>query len=511
MYQRSQSAISRIIEVEDASRQSENANYETWNMWIELTGQQRLLQCCYLVEYQQVILLARSPRFSFRPKSELNLPLPAHTSMWNAESPAEWALAVQQCVNMPRYIRDITMSATSRLKTGVFDVFQSLLIIADRYNVSNDHAPILSHHSLPDTLEYKYEPLLSCSPMIKHQLLVAKLVHVTPVRSLLAISGESWILSEKVPSMAAFNGHRSTLQSWVEGIRKSDNESKRSSVTAAVELAIDILQHAIMSPTEYLRLEFGGDMGLYFAVMVIWAITIVTNDHLNTSDLHGQPSEDFPRVKPSAKTSHLLASRSRGGSNTSNLPSVNHTSSDSTSTSVYRIIMDSIKFLENAKSEVLGLSQTPQWLRHNASSQQGCSALMRWVKMRVSIGDMDLQNAQDVTFASLRANSHTDGELLDGITSVLERTASRLSATQPFPPRDPVQNTSSLDDETPLVESSVESDWQTEDSMSDMDFSQSLTGLSPSVSLAAVDLYDQFQVWQHSRTSYLWKDQRDTD
>jgi hypothetical protein len=511
MHQNSEIVVSRITEVEDALMHLGRADYQDWNMWIELTSQQRLLQCCYLLECQQAILLARSLQPSLIPESEFDLTFPAHSSLWDANSPPEWKFAVQQCVNMPRYIHEITTTATSTLNTGLFDIFQSSLIIADRYNLFNDHALIPSRPCSSNTFQSEYEPLLSCSPIIKHQLLTAKLVHATPVRSLLAVSGETWILNEKVPSPAAMNGHISILQSWVNGIRTSDSESQRPNVAAAVEFAIEILQHAIMSPTGRFRLEFGGEMGLYFAVMVIWAITVAANDGLNTKYLHGHLPEHFLRANASANTSQSLAFRSMGGSDTTNLPTADHISSASTSISIYQIIMDSIKLLEFANSEVAGPSQLLQGLRHNARSQQGCTALIRWVKMRISIGDMDLQNVLDISFANPYTDQYGAGELLNGITGTLERAASRLSTMQPFPSPNVAQNTSRLLEEPPSIELCVESDWQTEDSMSDMDFSQSLTGLSPSVSLAAIALYDQFQMWQRKRVLSPLRDQADTD
>ena len=104
-------------------------------------------------------------------------------------------------------------------------------------------------------------------------------------------------------------------------------------------------------------------MGLYFAVMVIWVITVAANDGLNTSDLHDLPSEDFSLAKFAASSRARGMFRRPGGSDTSNLPSADYTSSASTSTSVYRAIMDSIDFLENANSGIAGLSQMTHWPR----------------------------------------------------------------------------------------------------------------------------------------------------
>jgi len=78
--------------------------------------------------------------------------------------------------------------------------------------------------------------------------------------------------------------------------------------------------------------------------------------------------------------------------------------------------------------------------------------------MRISIGDMNLQNIRDLTFASVNANPHGTGELLGGITNILEKAVSRLFATQPFSPRDAVQKTFSLRDEASLIEPPLDSD-----------------------------------------------------
>lgn len=64
---------------------------------------------------------------------------------------------------------------------------------------------------------------------------------------------------------------------------------------------------------------------------------------------------------------------------------------------------------------------------------------------------------------------------------------------------------------TSVLELSAESDWQTEDSMSDMGPSQSLTDLLPSILLAASALYEHFQVWHDSRNPYPLKNQEGTD
>lgn len=416
---------------------SDNVTYERWNQWIELSGQQRLLQCCYILECQQAMLLARLPQPSMIQYSGFDMPFPAHCSLWEATGPADWAMAAQQYAHFPTYVFEITPD----ISVGPFDHFQSMLIIAAQYNHFNNPSIYLSPPALP-----AIDHLLDNSPITKHVLLTAKLLQVTPVRSLLAVSGESWILSEKVPSPAAFSSFKSTLKTWVNGLWAPTNDPQSQSVKDALRLSIEILQHAITIPPHSLRLEMGADMGLYFAALVIWAVTVAAHTRINAPSAPAQPiryqshsplqSNRTSGYFPSTPT-HLSAGTPQPGQSPNpshpahmGLMPTSHSPAPPTSNSMLHteITATSISFLENALLELELLGIVPQWPRDVMQWQQGCSALMRWVKMRLRNGALEGRDSvvgSGPTSAGTGRGGDGLGELLDGVVGVLEKIMGR--------------------------------------------------------------------------------------
>jgi hypothetical protein len=367
--------------------------------------------------------------------SGFDLPLPSHFSLWEAQNPMDWAMAAQQYVHLPTYVYNVPTD----MSVGPFDHFQSLLLIAAYYNHFNNPALYLSPPVLPDI-----EPILDSSPITKHQLLTAKLMQVTPVRALLAVSGESWILSEKVPSPPAFSSFKATLKTWVNGLWSTTPDPQSQAVKDALRVSIELLQHAISTPSYSLRLELGADMGLYFAALVIWAITVASNTRINTPQPSAQPfryqshspissncnSNHFPTTPTHYSAATSQASISPNPSHPTNMglmptsPLPPQTNSMLTS----EITSQSIDFLTNALLDLDVLGLLPQWPRDVVAWQQGCASLMRWVKMRLRNGAVEGRDSvisAGPTSAGTGRGGDGLGELLDGVVSVLEKIMGR--------------------------------------------------------------------------------------
>ncbi|KAF2683033.1 hypothetical protein K458DRAFT_390311 [Lentithecium fluviatile CBS 122367] len=426
---------SNIVDHIAALAQPENATYERWAQWVELCTRQRLLLCCYILEHQQATLLARQPQQSLIQFSGFDLPFPAHSSLWDAASPTDWALAAQQTAHLPEYVYQITTD----MAPFVVDSFQSSLLIATHYNHFNNPAPYLSPPSF-----VPIDHLLDSSPITKHQLLSAKLLQVTPIRALLAVSGESWILSEKVPSPQAFTGYKTTLRSWISGLWSGNTDSHNQPVRDALKLAIEILQHAMTAPPHTLRLELGADMGLYFAALVIWSATVAANTRINIP--HGQAHQHrfqshsplpTTRAFPSTPT-HLAVNTPTTSPSHTYPPSVNFVSNQAASPAPYSptsssmqysdIATQSAKFLSTALVDLEFLGIVHQWPRDISQWQQGCGAMMRWVKVRMRSGaaegrDSVVASGYGVgpTSAGTGRGSDGFGELLDSVIGVLEK------------------------------------------------------------------------------------------
>ncbi|KAF2176243.1 hypothetical protein K469DRAFT_700233 [Zopfia rhizophila CBS 207.26] len=422
-----------IVETLSALTQNENSAFEHWTQWINLSGQQRLLLCCYILEYQQATLLARQPQSSVIQVTGFDLPFPAAAALWDATNATEWAMLAGQYVHFPTYVYEV-MSDTS---LAPLDTFQSSLLIAAHYNHFGNPTPYLSPPLFPSI-----DHLLDASPITKHQLLTAKLLQVTPIRALLAVSGESWILTEKVPSIAAFSGFKITLKTWVNGLWASTTDSQNQAVEDALKLAVNILQDAMAIQPQVLRLELGADMGLYFAALVIWAVTVAANSRINPP--HRYPSHSpLPSQRSSA---HYPSTLTHYSANTSQPPqspnpiystaiglippSVASSAPRATSKSMLHpdITITSMDFINNAIVQVELLGMVPQWPRDVAQWQQGCETLMCWVKMRLQNGALEGQDSivsPGPTSAGTGRGGGWLGDLLDGVVGVLERVMGR--------------------------------------------------------------------------------------
>jgi hypothetical protein len=88
------------------------------------------------------------------------------------------------------------------------------------------------------------------------------------------------------------------------------------------------------------------------------------------------------------------------------------------------IAMTAECFLSNVLLELDFLGTVVQWPRDVAQWQQGCGALMRWVKMRLRNGALEGRDsvvAYGPTSAGTGRGGDGLGELLDGVIGVLEK------------------------------------------------------------------------------------------
>lgn len=427
----------RLANIVSSIAQPHDTTYETWTEWIDLAGQQRLLLCCYILEYQQATLLARMPQPSIiqTTASGFELPLPCHYSVWEAHDPADWAISAQHYAHVPTHVFEVTPD----MNISPFDHFQSSLLIATQFNHFNNPAIYLAPAPLP-----AIDHLLDGSALTRHQLLTAKLLQVTPVRALLAVSGESWILSEKVPSPAAFSSYKSTLKTWTNGLWATTPDLQSQAVKDALKLSIELLQHIMAPSVSTLRLELGADMGLYIAALVIWAVTVASNTRIKAPQVPTQPiryqshsplsSSRTPILFPSTPT-HFSAAASQSPNPAHPvamglMPSSHPSPAPPTSNSMLHseITSTSAKFLANALFEINSLGKVSQWPNDVMQWQYGCSALLRWVKMYLRNGALEGRDSvvnSGPTSAGTGRGGDGLGELLDGVVSVLEKVIGR--------------------------------------------------------------------------------------
>jgi hypothetical protein len=397
-----------------------------WAQWVELATWQRLLLSCYILESQQRLVLARESLPSLIHDGQFGIPFPAHTSLWDATNSSELATAAQQHPYTPSYVYEVTPGCLS----VPLDTFQSSVILAVHYNCHESSSPYIS-----SSTSSNLEPLLDASPVTTRTLLVAKLVQVTPVRALLAIACESWIFSEKVATPQAFTALKTTLRTWVAQLW-STSEPEGVPVKEALKISVQILQLAVEEQRDSVPLEMGTDIGIFFAALVLWIITVAATTR--TKGLHQTVKQQSRRqshsesppifnsawtsaIPPAQSTSHS-SSTSAGctlaSSNSQPQSPIIEATPENPLLSHAQIIINTISFLNDTLSMPDNTISLRQSAADHARRQTGCVSLLLWVKLRLRGVPLEEQSEAAGSCASKPVDGL--GELLQGIIRSIE-------------------------------------------------------------------------------------------
>lgn len=392
----------------------ENATHEQWTEWVQLATWQRLLLSCYILESQQTLLLAREPCPSIIQATGLDLPFPVDSILWDATTLAEWISAPRRSSRLPKYVYEVNAD----LMMTPFDSFQSSVLLAVHYNCSEGSTLYAS-----SSLSLDIEHLFDASATTSRKLLTAKLCQVTPVRALLAISGESWILSEKVSSAQQFSTLKSTLRTWVDQLWSSaQNQAAAAPVKEALWLSVKILQKVMQEQQSSLQTEMGSEMGIYFAGLVLWAITTAARRHARrgqqTRPMHhqygGLQSPPATSATPMPTSSSVVDpfSSQQAACVSQPLPG------GPTMLTHAQITMDTVTFLSTAQLSLGSRAFIEQLSRDIVRRQNGCHSTLLWIKMRLC--GVSPEDNNEIATTWFRGPEGL-GQLLDGMVRSLER------------------------------------------------------------------------------------------
>lgn len=121
---------------------------------------------------------------------------------------------------------------------------------------------------LPQHVLDRYKQIVSADQMLDTRRIIFRALEMcrqAPLRSLLAVTGESWIVSEKMEFESDFAAAQQDMRSWIDEVR---SESEKSALDLAFDHAITIIrlqQHQL--PCSGLVDEWVG----YLASLIIWA------------------------------------------------------------------------------------------------------------------------------------------------------------------------------------------------------------------------------------------------
>lgn len=362
--------------------------------------------------------LGRTKRTSVLPYSAHSLPFPNHSSLWEAETQHEWSAAFHQNGPYPTLVSEVFPEST----VGPFDIFQSLLLIGVYYRQFSSHGAYLSPPTTP-AIGY----LLHSSPLVKHAYLSARLTQVAPIRALLAVADDTWIFREKVATQAEFHACKSTLRAWLGGLWSSSTEMEGSAVKEAVKISVELLRQTIEADrTQY---SFGAELGVYTAALVMWAVTkaLAARHSPATEALQPLPAEflidsnltqEGFSLTPAAVDTNQDMQLALDPSLTFSTPSPQYTT-------IYADFhTTATTFLDNALIQLNMQSLVTAWPCDVSFWQQGCNALLLWVKSYLRNERHDISTGPEHSLSTSSPAVHGDsalGQLMDGVVRVLEK------------------------------------------------------------------------------------------
>lgn len=192
---------------------------QRWKAWVELESCRRIHAACFLLSvhgiwyYEQPFTSALS--LDNLSPMMLSVPLSAGTQeAWDAETADCWA-RVDFAAMAPQTVADAMQAGLTPASVDSMPPFDvSLLLAAHALQLPRRQRPteveMLRDASCVKPDEMAIPTLFPSSPGGYTYLAL----HYTPLHLLLSVSGDSWVLNQKVPHQSIFLEHQATLQKW---------------------------------------------------------------------------------------------------------------------------------------------------------------------------------------------------------------------------------------------------------------------------------------------------------
>ncbi|POS78927.1 hypothetical protein DHEL01_v202669 [Diaporthe helianthi] len=278
---------------------------ERWQAWIDEEGCRRLLAVCFSLD-NHTSLFHQQPRA----RDEVDpttIPLTGHAdALWAASSATEWANILESTpgANTPRFVPPSnTLTPEEIGRHTCFD--QVILLHAEasrlprrQYNCSStdldDHSdfaaddlrtPTTTSYNLNFSGAYSEDRLVHLFSMARAppgpSIYLA--LHHTPLHDLLAVSGDSWVFSQKVLGASTFSENQKRLRAWAEGRPPSKSPSTQQQASAGSLEGMSCAQATCYASRALLGFLEGDDpttpqagcisdyWGMYVCALIIWA------------------------------------------------------------------------------------------------------------------------------------------------------------------------------------------------------------------------------------------------
>lgn len=206
-----------------------------WYQWIDIESRRRLLSGCFVFDIHQSIYHQQPRSRAPRDESSSLLCLPCSDELWNASNPSEWQAQSPDLAISPLRLFEQHIAPGSSICSWSFTQFLNISWFASRLppredpSYPNEHFPQSIHPDVENFVD-----LFSNSPLT-HSYLV---FYYTPLHSLLAIAGDTWVFAQKITPPSAFQTAQNRLKQW----------SSSAAAAQAVHHACQILSQTLAQP-----------------------------------------------------------------------------------------------------------------------------------------------------------------------------------------------------------------------------------------------------------------------
>lgn len=271
---------------------------QRWYAWLMAHSYQRLHSACHILEAYQALLIPQPQPAVSSLDSGLTLWFPLPTRLWDMKTAQDWQFGLQEVDITVNEVGQVLDDVAAGVPLGILDEFQSNVLTAC-FATSQvlSRQPFLPfqpeiHIMFAAQNSVHFKALLNPSPYVQLMFEMINLATCTPLKALVAVSGESWLLTQKLSTSAAqsneiFIGLKQELRLWSNGIQQDMTfgammtmvpgpstaaSAPSSPAIQALACAKRILSLALHNSSSQLP-SFGPEITVFYAALVLWALT----------------------------------------------------------------------------------------------------------------------------------------------------------------------------------------------------------------------------------------------
>ncbi|KAK1990140.1 hypothetical protein LX36DRAFT_664513 [Colletotrichum falcatum] len=193
-----------------------------WHTWLDTEARRRLLSACFVLDVHSSVYLEQQRVRSFDIANDgmpPNIPLIGpNQDLWDAASADAWAATVSARGDRPdeqtllSFINPDTLSRTNINTHVIFD--RAIILAFEALLLPNrdDSAHMIPSTEIPEPKTFRMANIFPDCPVANTYLAL----HHTPLHDLLAVSGDSWIFSQKVLKPKSLAEHQKRLRGWCD-------------------------------------------------------------------------------------------------------------------------------------------------------------------------------------------------------------------------------------------------------------------------------------------------------